>query len=454
MAYIDTHLWLPKASFSEAQIASTLSYVTRTGDVLAAYEETPHHFKVPRNYLDTAALSGLPFPVIDARFTDFPRVRFHSRVKLDTREPDKNYQTEGSNALLAVRDGILCLRCGAGKTVVALHTAAQLGVPILVLVSDKGLAKQWALEIEEFLGIPAADIGRVGGDGSPFDWKHDITIALVQTLSSRAAAGTIPPEMTRHFGVLLIDEAHIMGAPYFNLAIPPFHGRRWGLSATPTRDDGFDSLLQRTAGRVVYTYLVPNLTPTVYFKKLGTRLNYADPEVFSETHDKSGEFHYGMTYGHLAREVHDRTEIIAIEIRNAIRLGRQVIVLTHSRDMLDALSVYFPDAGVCHGGVKEDERLRRIRECNPVLAIMQLGKQALNKPSLDTLFLCEPFTKSGVLQQTFGRILRIHAGKAAPVVVFFEDVNIKELSKICAKIRRQLSQWPAHKGGKIPFKKV
>lgn len=450
-AYLDNWLWLPKSYFSVSHIAATLTYESHRGDAIEAWEETPHHFKVPRNFLEPGALAGLPFPVVDARFTDFPSVDLHSRVTLDSQDPTKSFQRDGSAALLAAHDGILSLRCGAGKTVVALHTAAQLRVPILVVVGDKGLARQWMDEITEFLGVPANEIGRIGGDGSPFDWKHDITVALVQTLAKRAIAGTLPAELTQHFGVILLDEAHIMGAPYFNTAIPPFHGRRWGLSATPTRDDGFDSLLQRTVGHVVYSYLVPDMMPMVYFRRLPTKV---PPESTKFTRDKRGEFHFGKTYGWLAREVPERTALIAAEIRLSIAAGRSVLVLTHSRDMCLALEAQFPEAGVCHGDVGEAERLRRIRQCNPVIAIMQLGKQALNKPNLDTLFVCDPFTKSGVLQQTFGRILRIFSGKKAPAVIFFEDVHIQPMTKSCDSIRKQLARWPTSKGGRIPFKRI
>lgn len=310
-AYLDGHLWLPKTHFRQEQVSSVLTYVSKNGEYIEAWEETDNHFKVPRNFLDRKALGGLPFPVVDARFTQFPTASLRSRVTLGSRNPGTAFQQEGADALLRTYDGILCLRCGAGKTVVALHAASQLNTPVLIVVNDRGLARQWAEAIETFLGVPPDEIGRIGGDGSPFDWKHDICIALVQTLASRASKHALPAEVTQHFGVVILDEAHIMGAPYFNTAIPPFQGRRWGLTATPTREDAYDSLLRRTVGPVVYTYLKPDLVPTVYFKALNTTLDTANPEVFNATHDKSGEFHYGMTYGYLAREDTERTATIA-----------------------------------------------------------------------------------------------------------------------------------------------
>jgi len=438
---------------SDTQVRSAFNYFDpRSNQVIEAWGEEPHHYRVPRNYLGSDTLGTLPFPIYDTRPKTFPSVKFTSQVVLDAKEPSKNYQAEGSAALLNTYDGILCLRCGAGKTAVALHSAAQLGVPILVVVSDKGLAQQWMEEIEKHLGVPKDKIGRIGGDGSLFDWEHPITVGLVQTLAKRVADNKLPSKMPHHFGVVIFDEAHTMGAPYFNTSAPPFHGRRWGLSATPAREDGFDTLLRHTLGPVIYSYLQPDLKPTVFFRQLPTRLDLSNPVVKKATHDMGGAFHFGMTFGHLARGVPERTKLIAKEIEGALSTGRQVLVLTHSLEMTEALGAHFPKAGVVHGKVREAERFRRIRECNPVIAIMQLGKQALDKPSLDTLFICDPFTKRGVLQQTMGRILRNFAGKKKPVVVFFEDIHIKPLSKMCGKLRFRLNRWPDHKGGAIPYK--
>lgn len=453
VAYLDTHLWLPTLRVGSLDhIRGTLTFEKDRFTLVEAWESAPSHIKVPRNYLSAASRERLPFPVVDSRFKAFPRVELTSEVILDAKHPGQTFQSEASRALLNTYDGILCLRCGAGKTVVALHSAAQLKTPILVVVGDKGLAAQWTKEIRWCLGLKDDDIGKVG-DGK-FEWKKSVTVAVVNTLAQRSLDGTLPPEMLQHFGVVICDEAHIMAAPYFNAAVPPFQGRRWGLSATPIREDQFDPLLRYTFGDVVYTYLTPDLIPTVYFKKIDTRINLSDPLERAQVEDISGEVHRNKLYGFFARERPDRVATIAKDIADAVAAGRNVIALTHSRDMCEALAAHFPDAGVCHADVKPAERLRRISECNPVIAIMQLGKQALDKPSLDTLMLCEPTTKEGVLQQIMGRILRPSESKKPPIMIVYEDRYIRELFMMCAKIRRKFNKWPSHKGGRIPYKVI
>jgi len=451
VGYLDTHLWIPKSAVRGEHISALLTYMKPDETTIQAWEETPHHYKVPRNFMRHETLPRLPYPVYDTRWSSFPTYKFKSSVILDLKEPDKNYQKGGSAALINTFDGILCLRCGGGKSYTALHAASQLNQPILVVVNDKSLACQWEESIQAGLGLRSDDIGRVGGDGGRFDWKKPVTVALIQTLALRASENKLPPEMVRHFGVVLVDECQIAGAPFLNQGIPPFHGRRWGLSATPTREDGFDSLLTYTIGPVVYRYLTPNLIPDVVFRKLDTTLNIENAEHVRATHDRTGTFHHGMTYKWFAQECTARTDIIVKDINDAIKTDRQVLVLSHSRDMVELLGERIPGAGVCHGGVSEEDRFRRIHECNPVVAVMQVGKQALDKPSLDTLFLCDPFTKRGVLQQTMGRILRSFRGKKKPVVVFYEDRYIGPLRGMAERVRRTLRNWPTEMGGRIPY---
>ncbi len=453
-AYIDTHLWLPQMHMGNYEhIRSTLTFGGQQRDLVEAWDATPHHVRVPRNYLPAGSLARLPFPVVDARVRQFPYVNLQSSVILDFQDPTKTFQAESSAALLSTYDGILSLRCGAGKSPTALHAGAQLHVPILIVVNENGLAEQWATEIKLFLGLSDADIGRVG-EGK-FDWENKpITVAVVHSLAARALAGTLPVEMTRYFGLIICDEAHIMGAPYFNAAIPPFHGRRWGLSATPVREDDFDPLLRYTFGDVVFSYLMPELTLEVIFKKIDTKLNMKDPDERDAVNSKLDELHLLKLYGHLARSRPERTALIAADIADAMSKGRQVLVLTHSKDMCDELAIYFDNAGVCNSDVKGKERIRRIRECNPVIAIMQCGKQALNKKSLDTLFLLEPTRKSGVLQQITGRILRIDPNKKSPIFLIYEDTYIREMANMCGRIRKSFNRWPANKGGRISYRVI
>ena len=451
--YYGASLWLPRRFHAERQIKGTLVYDNGKNTLFNAYQEEPEHYVVPRNYIPEHALSQMPYPVLDARVQKFPRVQIQSKVVLDFQNPAETHQREAAAALLNANNGILCLRCGAGKTVVAIHALCQLEVPTLVIVNDLGLAQQWLDALLDFTNLTEDEVGFLGA--GQFRWQHKVTIALAQTLAGRVRDGKLPRELVEHFGVVIADEAHTTGGPaFYHLSVTPFHGRRWGLSATPRRTDGYDSLLRYTLGPVVYRYLIPELIPAIYFRRLPTKLNVRDPIVAKAVCDRSGELHAGKVYGYLATR-DDRTDAIVKEIREAIKQGRQVLVLSQSRAMLDRLHQSFPDAGLVHGGVKDrKERHRRVRECNPVITIARLGRQALDKPKLDTLLLCEPYTDSGVLQQIMGRVQRKDPNKQQPLIVIYEDSYIKPMHAMCKRIRRLLSRWPDDMGGRLHWQNV
>jgi len=447
-AYYSNALFLPKAFISEPQLRGSLTY--DMGNDKAPYEawtNDRHHYIVPRGYIAETSLGAMPFPVYDARWKHFPQVKYACTVTLDAKSKGGTYQRDGTAALLACNSGILSLRCGAGKSVCAIYCACRLGVPALILVNDLGLARQWVHEILDFTNLTEEDIGFIGK--GRFDWKKPICVASVQTVAARVRDGTLPREMVQWFGVTIADEAHNTAGPaYYHTAMTPFHGRRWGLTATPRRNDGFDSLLKYTIGPVVYSYLIPELVPLIYFRRLPTHINTRDPAVLEAITDVTGEEHLQKIYGYLATR-DDRTKIIIAEAKEAMRQGRQLLILSQSVAMVERLAREFPNGAMIHGKVDMDERLDLIKTKNPVIAISKLGRQALNKPTLDTLFLCEPYTDENMLQQIIGRLQRDHVDKQQALVVLYDDVHIPRLHKMLMRVRSLFNRWPEFKGGRM-----
>jgi superfamily II DNA or RNA helicase len=388
-------------------------------------------------------------------------------VELDKFSGGLSYQQESVEALLKTNDGILCLRTGAGKTLVGLYAGSLLRVPILVVVKNDGLGVQWEEAILRHTHLSREDIGHIDGTHT-LDFRKPIVIASVQTLAKRAKENRLDPEILHWFGLLLLDEAHTMGAPHFNSAIPPFHGRRWGLTATPDRTDQYLTLLNYTLGDVVYTHLMPDVMPEVTFVQLPTKLNLDNKEVRRATHvwkretnpttgkpiDGSwvAQFHYTKTFGYLST-LEDRNNRILRHIRKAVDCGRQVMVISQSKAACIRLSEMYPGSGLVIGSVKGKERHRRIEQCNPIFVVDQLGTEAVDKSSLDTLFFVDPLKDSRRLQQGMGRVLRAGSASAKKrMVIFFEDAFIRQLSIQCGKARRLLAAWPEAKGGAIPYR--
>jgi superfamily II DNA or RNA helicase len=141
--------------------------------------------------------------------------------------------------------GVIALPTGAGKTLVALAAIARLGVATLCLVPTRVLLDQWARALAACSPQP---IGRLG-DG-------DHVVAPI-TVATYASAVSWVPRIGDRFGLVIVDEAHHVGAwcpaEIFEMLVAP---ARLGLTATPPDEPG---ALARHLGPVVYALGVDDL---------------------------------------------------------------------------------------------------------------------------------------------------------------------------------------------------
>src|SRR5204863_7878014 len=103
--------------------------------------------------------------------------------------------------------------------------------------------KQWSEGLERHLGLPAADVGQVGGGA------RQLRAATVITYDSAWRR----PRDLRPFGLLIFDEAHHLPAhSYRRIAEAAPAPYRLGLTATPERGDFRHTELDRLIGPEVF----------------------------------------------------------------------------------------------------------------------------------------------------------------------------------------------------------
>jgi superfamily II DNA or RNA helicase len=173
--------------------------------------------------------------------------------------PLRWYQEAALAAWLAAdRRGVVALPTGAGKTLVAMAAIARLGVAALILVPTRVLLDQWARALAAAWPLPidgrdastsrASSIGRLG------DGEHQLAPITVATYAS--AVGWAP-RIGDRFGLVIVDEAHHVGAwcpgEVLEMLVAPF---RLGLTATPP--DAPRELAARV-GPVVYALAIDEL---------------------------------------------------------------------------------------------------------------------------------------------------------------------------------------------------
>lgn len=456
--YYGRHLWLPKKHINVISAKAGLEFpvMGENGvEYLQLWKDTDAHLIVPREFVRRELYSNLAFPIVKVGPASYPKVRFKDHVTLDFKNPKETIQRDAFASFMKTDRGILNLACGRGKTVIALKHAAAQEVPALVVVNNTTFIDQWADRIKEFLEVQGG-VGVVQGPPSTWDWEgRGIVIAMLHSLALRYTE--LPEGFSKYFGNIYFDEVHHLSAEVFSRACPMFYGKRFGLTATPTREDGLELVYQYHIGQIFHKYLLQELRPKVYFHQHPAMLNMADIDVKIAISDKNGKVSLPKLRSYLG-QLEDNNRYIAREIKLVLAKGRKLLVLSHSKKQLRILHEMFPGSGICTGDEEPADRLDALHRCQVTFGTLQLVREGLDEDTLDTLFFLTPFGSTDImdggkntLQQGIGRILRVRPGKKQPLAVIFDHIYIQKLHRQCGKLKTLLREWPEDEGGPFEF---
>ena len=334
----------------------------------------------------------------------------------------RSYQQTACERMLSRRFGTLCAPTGAGKTVCGLYLIARRRQPALVVVHTRDLAMQWVERIEQFLDIPARQVGMIGGGRDKVGER--ITVATVQSVYSRSKT------LKKAIGHLIVDECHRAPSRTFTAAVTAFDcAYSLGLSATPYRRDGLTNLIFWHLGemhaRIDGESLMQSgaiLRPRIQVVETAFRTRRDPSEEYAQiiadlTEDEARN---GLIVDCLAREIRDCGGVSLVLSDRKYHCGRMSELL---RERHGAESL------ILTGDVPSPERKRlveKIRAGNvrAVFATGQLIGEGFDAENLTALFLATPIKFSGRLTQYLGRVLRPAPGKAQPVVYDFVDNQV------------------------------
>ena len=293
------------------------------------------------------------------------------------------------------------------NTTVALALSAHLKVRTLIVVHKEFLANQWRDRINEF--CPSATIGRI--QQGILDTDKDFVIAMIQTLCSRGE-DMIPPKTFDQFGLLIVDEAHHIGASAFSQAMFRFCPKyTLGLTATPDRKDGLT--------RILYWFLGPEFFRVQRTNQTTTKVECIQfkSELFKESPPVSrfGKLNMAEMIN-IVTDMPDRNKVICKLVRDALKGTRRVLILTDRR----AHCHYFHQefglglSGLYYGGLGEAD-LTESSKKRVVIGTFSMAQEGLDIPVLDTVILASP--KSDIVQ-AIGRIMRETPGKQNDPLIY------------------------------------
>lgn len=416
---IDWHFkYLPKTAVNVRVLRYGLAY----GDAPSEAIVLAHHVRVPLHFPANVVAKShvLPQPT-------FQTWREPTAPKTQLRE----HQHAPLAALKSHRSGVLNLGCGYGKTVVALHYAASVGVRTLVVVNQVNLISQWADEARTHLGMGPDRVGTVRA--GKWDYDKDLVIGSIHTLSGAKT----PAGFHDNFGLVIFDECHHLSAPTFKELAHKFCGERVGLSATPSREDGLEQIFLNHLGPVVYSKTDQELIPRIVFVSTDvddTRLRAQD------ICDSIGQINHRKLCAALGAEP-ARDALCKAWIQLLRDQGHHILCLSHSVEHVERLATEIEDCGLAAGSVAAEQRVAQIQSHKVSVATLDIAAEALNVPSLSALVVLTPFgarMHGNVLQQALGRIQRNHPGKLHPVAIFIEDPGVGMCRGLMHQIKRVL----------------
>jgi len=337
----------------------------------------------------------------------------------------KSFQTVAVDAMLKREFGTLSAPTGSGKTIMGLYLIAQRRQPTIIIVHTKDLAHQWIQRIEQFLGIPADQVGLLGAGKKRMGDR--ITVALVQTLYR------MTNQVAPLIGHIVVDECHRAPSRTFTEAVTAFDARYMlGLSATPWRRDKLSRLIFWYLGDVNHEVNKAQLEQKGHILKADVVLR---PTTFEPFFDPVND--YSRMLSELTTD-DARNHLIAEDVEKEARSGEGICLVLSDRkkhcETLQSILRYK------HG--LESERLtgdlsiearKQVMEkiqkgqVNVLIATGQLIGEGFDCPDLSTLFLATPIRFSGRVTQYLGRILRPSRHKARARVYDYVDVQVAPL---------------------------
>ena len=416
--------------------------------VISCSDETPEYLCLPRgceadarSLLDEAGVK-----VVSSDLTCSGR-HIHVAFRGELRED----QIPAAEEMLKNDIGVLSATTAFGKTVIAARLIAERKVSTLVLTHRRQLLTQWTTKLTEFLDIdeslPLPEkkrgrkrkqslIGQIGaGQSRP---SGIIDIAIMQSLNSDAEV----KEWCKNYGMVIVDECHHVPAFSFEQILKGVHSKYvYGLTATPTRQDGHHPIIFMYCGPIRYRVDAKKQAEARPFD------HYVIPRLTRfRTPMEGGGKEPSIQQLYTAMSVNEpRNDRIVEDVVRCFQNGGNALVLTertaHVAVLAEKVREQIPEVIALTGskGAKETrEALAKVAQATTdrPLTLIATGRyigEGFDEPRLDTLFLAMPISWKGTLQQYAGRLHRLYEGKREVRIYDYIDVHVPMLEKMYHK---------------------
>lgn len=347
------------------------------------------------------------------------------------------HQRGAVEALLKKENCLLRAPTGSGKTCIGFMLAAELQLPTIVLVWNKGLFKQWMDRVPKELGIARKDVGEIHGSVCKV---RPLTIAMQQTLAKRGVVAGVHD----YFGCVIMDEVHRAAASTMFASVDLFPARyRYGISDDERRKDKKEFLTFDLFAAVGCELDEQELIRDGYILDVETYVVETDFRADWYSTDKGETTDDGepkeINFNRVLEEMRTdaaREQVGLDLVEQLVGEGEQVLVMTHRREHCHQIERALVSKGIPTGLMlggddysttfdKSKEALVAGRLRVGVGTYQAIGT-GIDLPGVSACVAMTPIASNrSFWRQVRGRLCRTAEGKSRSRIFYLWDRNVR-----------------------------
>lgn len=341
------------------------------------------------------------------------------------------YQEKAVEEALRVKNGILVMPCGSGKTQCGLEIVSRVGGRALWLTHTQDLLNQSKSRAQSVFGCVNSAYGTI--TGGKVNISSGITFATVQTLSKLDLTG-----FKDTWDIIIVDECqHCAGTPtrvtQFYKVVSSLSARyKIGLTATPKRADGLERAMFALLGGIIHKVNKAEVAHTTCPVEVEMVQSGYVPD-FDVVLAGDGTINYSALIDDLVGN-EERFEKV-MTILNSLPMFQPVMVLANRVAYLEKMCKEYNEhqigKAICLSSLGNTKKAKAIRknalealnngELDCIFATYQLAKEGLDVPNLRYVVLATPEKDETTVVQSAGRVARQAKGKTVGHVIDLED---------------------------------
>lgn len=291
---------------------------------------------------------------------------------------------------------------GWGKSIAALSIIHSTQQKALIVCTTTAIRQMWMDEVEKWFGFKPGLIG-----SGEYNIEPDICVGNIQTVQKYYN------ELSKEFGILVIDEMHHSPASTFTKVVSASHAKiRLGLSGTLKRKDGLEVVFTGLFGDKVFVPEVNNtVKPTIVRVPIPIELssNAMIPWA-TRINDLYANQEYGAIVAYMVN-ILDKYKYSTLITSDRVAFSEAL----HNAVQNNTSRLFTSNTSI----EDRDKALKEVYvgKVNKLFATTSIFSEGISCNPLSALIHTGSTNNESLVYQLIWRIMRIHTGKNSPIVL-------------------------------------